>query len=188
MKRPGIRVRRPCRQAAWVFCAAGALLVGTLLTARAAGLRVNGSASMPEGLWRLTAAHLPLRRGEIVVVCLPQTAVTREAASRGYIPAGTCAGGLAPLLKPVAAVSGDVVMVSAAGLAVNGRLVANGTPLLRDSAGRALRPMPMGPYPVAPGKIWLLSGHDPRSFDSRYFGPVPTTAVQGVAHPLWVLR
>lgn len=149
---------------------------------------MNGSASMPEGLWRLTAAHRPLRRGEIVVVCLPQTAVTHEAARRGYIPAGTCAGGLAPLLKPVAAVSGDVVMVSVAGLAVNGRPVANGAPLLRDSAGHELRPMQAGIYPVAPGKIWLLSGHDPRSFDSRYFGPVPAAAVQGVAHPLWVLR
>ena len=143
---------------------------------------------MPEGLWQVTAAHRPLRRGEIVVVCLPQTAMTREAASRGYIPAGTCSGGLAPLLKPVAAVSGDVVMVSAAGLAVNGRPVANGAQLLRDSAGRALRPMQAGTYPVAPGTIWLLSGHDPRSFDSRYFGPVPAAAVQGVAHPLWVLR
>ena len=143
---------------------------------------------MPEGLWQVTASHHPLRRGEIVVVCLPQTAMTREAASRGYIPAGTCSGGLAPLLKPAAAVSGDVVMVSAAGLAVNGRPVANGTPLLRDSAGRALRAVPAGTYPVAPGKIWLLSGHDPRSFDSRYFGPVPAAAVQGVAHPLWVLR
>ncbi len=135
----------------------------------------------------MTASHHPLRRGEIVVVCLPQTAVTREAASRLYIPAGTCSGGLAPLLKPAAAVSGDVVMVSAAGLAVNGRPVTNGAPLLRDSAGRALRPMQAGTYPVAPGTIWLLSGYEPRRFDSRYFGPVPTTAVQGVAHPVWVL-
>jgi type IV secretory pathway protease TraF len=38
-----------------------------------------------------------------------------------------------------------------------------------------------------PGQVWLLSGHDPRSFDSRYFGAIPTANVRGVARPLWVL-
>jgi type IV secretory pathway protease TraF len=40
---------------------------------------------------------------------------------------------------------------------------------------------------VGSGDIWVLSGHDPRSFDSRYFGPVPVANVQGEARPLWVL-
>jgi type IV secretory pathway protease TraF len=41
---------------------------------------------------------------------------------------------------------------------------------------------------VPPGQVWLLSGHDSRSFDSRYFGPVPVANVQGVARPVWVAR
>ena len=132
--------------------------------------------------------HALLRRGEIVVVCLPNTAPVRMAEERGYIPSGHCPGGSEPLLKPVAATAGDVVVVSTAGLTVNGRAVQDTAPLVQDSAGRPLRPVPAGAYPVAPGEVWLLSGHDPRSFDSRYFGSVPGANVLGVAWPVWVLR
>ena len=45
-----------------------------------------------------------------------------------------------------------------------------------------------GAYRVTPNEVWLLSNYDPRSFDSRYFGPVPAANVLGVAHPVWVLR
>jgi type IV secretory pathway protease TraF len=36
--------------------------------------------------------------------------------------------------------------------------------------------------------VWLLSGHDPRSFDSRYFGAVPAASIQGIARPIWVVE
>ena len=60
----------------------------------------------------------------------------------------------------------------------------------RTAPGGALIADPQrGAYPVAPKEVWLLSGHDPRSFDSRYFGPVPEAkSVQGIARPVWVLR
>jgi type IV secretory pathway protease TraF len=51
-----------------------------------------------------------------------------------------------------------------------------------------LHPIPAGSYRVGPEDVWLLSSHDPRSFDSRYFGAVPVANVLGIAHPLWVLR
>lgn len=175
-----------CRRTALAGCVAGALLAGTLVTARLAGLRVNNTASMPRGLWQVSTVNAPLRRGEVVAVCLPDTAPIREAAARGYLPAGNCAGGYEPLVKPVAAVAGDLVTVTPQGVVVDGQPVENTAQLVRDSAGRPLRPIPAGAYPVTQGQVWLLSGHDPRSFDSRYFGPVPATDVQGVARPLWV--
>jgi conjugative transfer signal peptidase TraF len=141
---------------------------------------------MPQGLWQVRAADAPLQRGELVTVCLPDTAPIREAMARGYLPAGSCAGGYEPLVKPVAAVAGDQVTVTRGGITVDGRPVAYSVQLLRDSAGRPLRSVAPGLYPVMPGEVWLLSGHDPRSFDSRYFGPVPTASVQGMARPLWV--
>jgi type IV secretory pathway protease TraF len=51
-----------------------------------------------------------------------------------------------------------------------------------------LRPVASGGYSVPAGEVWLLSGHDPRSFDSRYFGAVPVTNIQGVARPIWVVE
>jgi len=183
MRRPAPRSRR----VAVAVCATTALAIGAL-TARAAGLRVNATASMPRGLWRVTPVNADLDRGEIVSVCPPEVPATREAAARGYLVAGGCEGGTEPLVKPVAAVAGDMVTVAPEGIAVNGAAIGNTARLTQDSAGRALHPVPAGSYLVAPGQVWLLSGHTPRSFDSRYFGPVPVGNVLGLARPVWVAR
>ena len=167
--------------------AAGTVVVAALATANVTGLRINGTASMPRGLWRVAPAEAPLRRGAVVTICPPDTAPFREAEARRYIPAGSCPGGYEPLVKPIGAALGDVVAVSASGVTVNGQAVPGTAQLAQDSAGRHLQPVRAGTYPVAQGEVWLLSGHDPRSFDSRYFGPVPAESVQGVARPVWVL-
>lgn len=170
-----------------VMMLTGAVTIGALAGGEAAGLVVNATASMPRGLWRVWARR-PVTRGAVVAICPPNRADIREAARRGYIPPGRCPGDYEPLLKPVAALSGDIVTVTAAGVAVDGRPVANTRPLARDEAGRTLHPVPTGTYRVPRGALWLLSGDDPRSFDSRYFGAVPLADVIGVARPLWVLR
>jgi type IV secretory pathway protease TraF len=41
---------------------------------------------------------------------------------------------------------------------------------------------------AAPGQVWVVSGYTQRSLDSRYFGPVLVSAVQGAAQPLWTIR
>ena len=167
--------------------AGGALMLGIAL-AGVAGLRVNATASMPRGIWRVEARGPQIERGEIMSVCLPESAGIREAARRGYIPVGACPGGYEPLVKPVAAIAGDLVSVTAHGIAVNGEPVADTAQLDEDSDGRPLRPIPAGVYSVPAGAVWLLSGHDPRSFDSRYFGAVPTANIQGIARPVWVIQ
>ena len=170
------------------ICAVVGTVLGVFAVAQAAGLRVNATPSMPVGLWMVTATSLSPGRGEIIAVCLPDSGPAREAFHRGYIAAGSCPGGTEPLVKPIAAISGDVVAVSAAGIAVNDAPIANTAPLGRDDAGRPLQPVPAGLYRVPPGELWLLSGHDPRSFDSRYFGAVPIAGVRGIARPIWVLQ
>lgn len=166
--------------------AAAVLVLGTLTAAQVSGFRVNATASMPVGLWRVAPVPAELRRGEVVTVCPPDTARTRDAAARGYIAAGTCPGGYEPLIKPVAAVAGDQVMVGRAGISVNGVLLDGTAQLGRDSAGRVLQAVPMGAHPVPAGHVWLLAGHNVHSWDSRYFGPVPVGDVQAVARPVWV--
>jgi type IV secretory pathway protease TraF len=39
--------------------------------------------------------------------------------------------------------------------------------------------------PLVENELFLLSNTNPASFDSRYFGPIDTAAVLGVARPLW---
>ena len=172
----------------WLAMSAGGALMLGIALAGVVGLRVNATASMPQGIWQVEAPGALIGRGEIVSVCLPQSPALNEAAERGYIPAGACPGGHEPLVKPVAAVAGDRVTVTALGIAVNGEPIAQSAPLDEDSAGRRLRPVPSGTYSVPAGEVWLLSGHDPGSFDSRYFGAVPVTNIQGVARPIWVVE
>jgi conjugative transfer signal peptidase TraF len=165
---------------------AGALVMTSLASAGVAGLRINGTPSMPRGIWRVVADSAPLRDGEVVTICPPDTAPIRLGAGRGYIPPGLCTDGYEPLVKPIAATAGDCVAVSRTGVTVNGRPVPGTAPLTHDSAGRPLRPFSPKACTVPPGDVWVLSGHDPRSFDSRYFGPVPAANVLGVARPVWV--
>jgi conjugative transfer signal peptidase TraF len=149
---------------------------------------VNATASMPRGIWRIERAGSGIERGEVVSVCPPDSPAISEAARRGYFPAGACPGSHEPLIKPVVAIPGDLVTVTARGIAVNGEPVADSGPLKKDSAGRPLQPLPTGLYRVPMGAVWLLSGHDPRSFDSRYFGAVPAANIQGIARPIWVVE
>jgi conjugative transfer signal peptidase TraF len=167
--------------------AGGVLLLGIAL-AEAAGLRINATAFMPRGIWRVEAAGTRIARGEVVSICLPDTPVVREAAERGYISAGDCPGGHEPLLKPIAAIGGDAVTVTAHDIAVNGESIADSAPLYSDSAGRPLQSVSAGAYHVPADTVWLLSRHDPRSFDSRYFGAVPAASIQGIARPIWVVE
>ena len=170
------------------LCAAGATMLAALAMAYQAGLRVNTTPSMPIGFWAIGSVRTVLRRGDVIAVCLPDGPAVHQAMQRGYIATGSCPDGAEPLLKPVTAVGGDSVTVSSNGISVNATPITNTAPLAQDEAGRLLHPMTAGSYRVAPDEVWLLSGHDPRSFDSRYFGAIPVANVQGVAYPIWVLR
>jgi len=174
------------RRRAVLTSAAGVLVLGSLAAAQIGGLRVNTTPSMPVGIWRVTPPVADLRRGEVVTVCLPDGDAARLAAERGYVPAGSCPDGREPLIKPVAAVAGDLVFVTWASISVNGLDLDGTAPLDRDTAGRPLQPFPAGAHQVQLGQVWLLAGFMRNSFDSRYYGPIPVESVQSVAHPVWV--
>ena len=176
------------RRRMMVSCGVAAVLVaGSLVSARFAGLRFNQTPSMPRGIWQVAHVAGALGRGQFVTVCPPDTKAVRLGAERGYVPQGGCPGGYEPLVKPIVAVQGDLVEIAPSGVRVNGHQIDGSAQLEQDTAGRALRAYPAGAYQVEAGEVWLLSGHDPRSFDSRYFGPVAVDNVQGTARPVWVV-
>lgn len=171
-----------------IILAAGVAGASALATggAFALGYRVNTTASMPLGVWRVDP-HATVGRGDVAWVCPPNSIEFRTARRYGFVPTGFCEGNFTPLLKPVAAVAGDTVDVSPEGVWVNGRLLPNTVAKRVDGAGRLLPLIPQREYVVRPGQVWLLSTYHPASFDSRYFGPVPVAGVQGKATPavLW---
>jgi conjugative transfer signal peptidase TraF len=161
-----------------------ALCVGaSLFTFRAVGLTWNASPSMPEGIWRAAQLARPVARGDIVTLCLASNAA-QLGLSRGYLAPGHCPDGVEEVLKPAAAVQGDIVSVSPAGVAVNGEPLPHTAPLPSDDKGRSLQAVEPGTYFVGKNEIWVISTHEPRSFDSRYFGPVPVKNIRGTAAPI----
>jgi len=146
------------------------------------GLVVNTSPSLPIGLYIRTRDA----NANLVEFC-PAEPFATLAVRRGYREAGNCPDGAAPLLKPVVAMSGDLVEFSANGITVNGVLLRNTAPLPRDTKGRPLEAWPSGSYFIARGTVWVASSYNPRSFDSRYFGPVSAAAIRHHVKPLLVL-
>ena len=164
--------------------AAVALLTGSTFVAGLAGVRVNTSSSLPLGLYIRTDQS----SAGLIEFCPsePFASLSRE---RGYRVRGfTCPDRAVPLVKPVVARVGDVVSISPAGIAVNGRLLPNTAALTRDAANRRLEAWPSGIYRVRPGTVWVASTYSRGSYDSRYIGPVEEKSIRGRLRPLWLLH
>lgn len=134
----------------------------------------NASDSVPRGWYRVRPAK-SLRVGDIVLARLP-TEAAALAAQRGYLPERV------PLLKPIGAMSPQRVCMQGRIIRVDG--VALATALTADRLGRQLLGWPQCRR-LRADELLLLSTTNPASFDGRYFGPVTTSAVIGIAQPLW---
>jgi conjugative transfer signal peptidase TraF len=141
----------------------------------AADLRINTSASLPVGLYRVS------RGGSFVEFCPDDRGLSAE---RHYRARGVCSDGAAPLLKPVIGSRADEIVLSPAGIAVNGKLLPRTAPLDHDTEGRPLLQWPAGRYTAAPGTLWVASSYNASSYDSRYFGPIRESSVRARLRPL----
>jgi conjugative transfer signal peptidase TraF len=129
----------------------------------------SSTSAAPIGFYLRTAPHP--KRGQLVEVCLPH-AWAEFGIARGYIRhSWRCPDDSEALGKIVAGMPGDTLWIDPA------------TVLPRDSMGR---PMPhyFGMQHLKPGEIWVY-GSARKSFDSRYFGPVPMANVIANLRPLW---
>ena len=181
--------RRSVRRTRWwdlfLLGAVLAVLGSVIVFVRASGLRIQHTGSLPMGLYR-DVPHARPARGAIGVWCLP-IGTARWARARGYIGPGPCPGNIEPLGKVIMAREDDTVRLSGDGIMVNGAAVPNSRPVARDSRGRPLTPVPSGTYVLQHGQVWLGSPYTDRSFDSRYFGPVPDAMLVSVVRPVWTV-
>jgi len=151
----------------------GGLVLAAVLSTR--GVRLNLSPSVPVGFYRLAPLSVPLARGTLVV--LPVPASIQAFHSRWV-----------PLLKPVAAVAGDVVCVWGETLWVWDQTAA-AAPTWYGLVWQAHegKPLPRveGCHLVEDGTVFLASTA-PNSLDSRYYGAVPITTLTAHAFPLLI--
>lgn len=174
-----LRSRRRIRLA-W-FGTGVLALFGTVGGFGMAGFRINMTPSEPVGLWRILPLDHAVRKGDLIFICPSATGQMREARRRGYLRSGLCAGGVAPLIKTVAATSGQVVQI-AGEVRIDGRRLDHSRLMTSDARGRPIEPYPGGAVPQ--GSVFLHSDF-PASFDSRYFGPLPIENVLGRAQEIW---
>ena len=135
----------------------------------------NASASAPIGFYRIIAGTPEI--GDFVLVS-PDGILKEFITARGYLPEHI------PLLKRVAALSGDQICRQSEAIFINETFVAEARML--DSIGRKM-PQWFGCFTLQSNEIFLLN--DPEnSLDGRFFGATEMTDVIGVAKPVWVRR
>lgn len=162
-----------------LLCAVAGIAVAAAPTLFQPAVRIfyNPSNSAPLGWYRNQPKASP-KLGDYVLSTLPAAAAAL-AAQRGYLPAGV------PLLKRVSAASGQHVCAEGDALLIDG--IPSGRILQSDGLGRPL-PSWRQCRVLAGDELFLLSATEPSSFDSRYFGPVTTSALHGQAVPIWTWR
>ena len=129
----------------------------------------NRTQSAPIGLYWLSNG--PYKLGDWVIVSAG-SADAEWAANQGYVDRNW------PLLKRVAALSGDTICRDRASISINFEHA--GVARLRDKTGRAL-PRWSGCVTLNADQVFLLNKH-PDSLDGRYFGPTQKDDLMGRAH------
>ncbi|MAZ85991.1 MAG: conjugative transfer signal peptidase TraF [Hoeflea sp.] len=145
-----------------------------------AGFRINLTPSYPLGLWRIETLNRDVRVGDRIFICPPLTEAFRQARERGYVRRGLCPGWLSPLIKTVVALPGQSIEIGTS-VAIDGLALPQSGIQPRDGPGRELTPDPGGVVP--PDTLFLFSTFR-GSYDSRYFGPIPTAGLLGLAKPV----
>lgn len=148
-------------------------------------LATLGANSPPHYIWNLTpsvplglyAVQSPDRLYvTMLVVVTPPEALATTLAEGGYLPRGV------PLLKRIFALSGQTVCRFGVRITVDG--IAAAPARERDLRGHPL-PVWQGCRLIADDEIFLMNWDEPDSLDSRYFGPLPRSAIVARAVPIW---
>jgi conjugative transfer signal peptidase TraF len=176
-------MRRRLHRLVWFYriSSVGLFTLGLILFLGSLGFMVNFTPSEPLGLWRVVDPDRPILVGDRIFICPPNTDQMREARARGYLRFGLCAGHVAPLIKTVAAMSGQTVEIDDA-VRVDGTPLPHSRLAPLDGQGRAMAVYDGGVVP--PGMVFLHSDF-PGSFDSRYVGPLPIDGILGLAQEVW---
>ena len=150
-----------------VLIISAAALAGLAVTQTRDAVLYNHSPSIPVGFYLRTDGVVT--RSAIVTVRASDVAPI-EARLRNFD------GPRDRFIKHVAGLGGDVVCASGSEVSINGRRVAVRS--AADSRGRRLQDW-QGCHRLRGDELFLL-GDTPESFDSRYWGPVRRSQIEGV--------
>ena len=137
----------------------------------------NATASVPVGLYGVRPTqHFAVND---IVIAIPPEPWAHILAERRLLPHGI------PLIKKIAAVARQTVCRIGLLVLVDGAVIGNAR--ATDTCGRSL-PVWQGCATIQNNHLFLMNTNEPASFDGRYFGPVPTSSIEGRAIPLWTFK
>ena len=165
-----------------IIVIAGLALCALLALGYLAGARLNMTTSLPMGLYWVSGQAI--QRGVYVRFCPPAIGAFAEAKERGYLHVGSCPSGYVPLLKRVSGVPGDTIDIDMREVRVNGVDLPFSAAQTSDRAGRSLPRPDRSHVVLTASQLWVMSDTNPRSFDSRYFGPIERAWVKDVIRPV----
>jgi len=148
------------------------------------GLRINMTRSIPMGFYWETSE--PIQRGAYIIFCPPVSEIFDMAKLRGYIGSGFCEGDYGFMMKRVEAMGGDIISISEIGVQVNGKWIVNSKLQRVDKENRLLPKYKTSHFILKSSEVFLM-GETTVSFDSRYFGPINISHIQGVIRPVFSL-
>ncbi len=155
------------------------LVCGAPAALQHSALRLNASASVPTGLYRIVP-----RTSRFAAICLPEPVLETAHQAGLIIPLGECPGGKEPILKPIYRATADApIAFGPGGFSIGHRALSNTAAKLRSKTGEPLNHIAYGTYTTG---LWAISDYNPDSFDSRYFGPVSETNVRYYAVPFFL--
>lgn len=141
------------------------------------GLVINTSESLPPGIYYRTTQEP--KRGDIVLVSPPDAPIFREALAKHILTSGASEAGTCPLIKIMAGVDGDYIEITPTCIRINGKELESSKRMAWQIQGQIELPM----MKRLDGEVLLYTPH-PRSFDSRYFGPLKREYVLSTIQPL----
>lgn len=129
----------------------------------------------------LFSRTLPISAGDYAAVCIPSKFYANFALNHKLPENHTyCDYNTTPLIKIVMASAGDYIFETAQGVRINGRAIPNSAPITEFG---------LIPYANTEEKLkkneYFVMGTNPRSFDSRYYGPIRRLNIIGKAYLIW---
>lgn len=162
----------------------GITIMSLLLYCYSAGYRWNHSSSYPQGIYQLHSSQPQYTKGQLVLFCPPNNDVMKIAVERDYLRYGFCNGGFEPVIKKIAAISGDKITLKN-GIYINKVPVTHARLLPFDKENRVLQKLP--DFTVPDQSYFMMSDYQPiNSFDSRYYGSVPHENIKGLITPVFI--
>jgi signal peptidase I len=143
----------------------------------------NPTISETKGYY-LTYPNQEYHKGDIVLLCVVNQKQL-QILHRLKLPYSqeACPYNAPYLLKRIVATAGDQVMISEAGIVINGSLYPHSVGLTKYK-DILLSPLSSGSFSLKADEYFML-GQTPHSYDSRYFGPISKQQIYRKAILIW---